>query len=431
MTETKSRAERKQIQNYGAAPGVGVIDFPSLPEGTQTTVIPIRAADGGASRGVLYARGGERTVVCFSHPRGDMSQHYAVPALIEAGYAAYGHQCRGLNNDVDCEHEKIVQDLAAGFTHLKEVRGYEKLILVGNSGGGGLFAFYQEQASTPPPGRLIDTAAGEPCDLNAVNMPKADGIVMMAVHPGEGQFMLKNIDPSIVDEDDPLSVDPSLDMYNPANGYRNPPESSNYPPEFVERYRAAQRDRVARLDARARNWIADNARFKRLMAEPGYADLPIDEQIYIKRRAEVGYYMTIYRTEANLAYCNLSLHSWTSTRDVGSIIGTDPHRLNYGPGGFSRYITPRAWLSSWSISSRANILRNVRSIHEPLLMLAFTKDNGCFPDENKEQFDACPSTDKTMDFIDADHYGLPLDERARGLGIITAWLAARFPQAEK
>ncbi len=217
---------KKHTQHQVSAPGVGVIDFSSLPEGTRSETISFKAADGVPSRGVLYSKGGEKTVVCFSHPRADMSQHYLIPYLLDAGFAAYGHQCRGLNNDVDCEHEKIVQDLAAGFCYLKKQRKFQKLVLVGNSGGGGLFTFYQEQAATPPPGRLTETVAGEPLDLNAVEMPAADGLVMMATHPGEGALMLDAIDPSVVDEEDPLSVDPSLDMYNPANGYREPPESS-------------------------------------------------------------------------------------------------------------------------------------------------------------------------------------------------------------
>lgn len=420
---------KKHQQHQVSAPGVGIIDFPALPEGTQTRILPFKAADGVPSRGVLYTRGGEKTVVCFSHPRADMSQHYVIPHVLEAGYAAYGHQCRGLNNDVDCEHEKIVQDLAAGFRFLKEEMGFEKLVLVGNSGGGGLFTFYQEQASIAPPGRLTDTAAGEPLDLNAVVMPKADGLIMMATHPGEGELLLNAIDPSVVDEDDPLSVDPSLDMYDPANGYREQPESSCYSEEFLTRYRMAQVARVARLDARARGWIAENAFYKAKLAEPGFASLSAEEKQFIRRRAVAGRYMIIYRTEANPAYCDLSLHSWESKREVGSVATTDVMRGNYGPGGFSRYITPRAWLSSWSMSSRANVLHNIASIQEPLLMLAYRGDNVCFPDDNKTQVDACPSTDKTMDFIDGDHYGLPLAERNKGMAIIVNWLKARFPAA--
>lgn len=429
MNATRPLEGKKHTQHQVSAPGVGVIDFSSLPEGTRTTTIPFKAADGVPSRGVLYQRGGERTVVCFSHPRADMSQHYLIPFLLEAGYAAYAHQCRGLNNDVDCEHEKIIQDLAAGFTHLRRERAFEKLVLVGNSGGGGLFTFYQEQAGTAPPGRLTTTAAGDPLDLNAIEMPAADGLVMMATHPGEGALMLSVIDPSVVNEDDPLSIDPALDMYNPANGYREGPESSRYSAEFLERYRAAQRARVDRLDAKARGWIAENRFYAARMADPAFKDLPQEEQHFIRRRAVAGRYMIIYRTEANPAYCDLSLHGWESKRAVGSVATTDPLRGNYAPGGFSRYITPRAWLSSWSISSRANVLRNLRSIRVPLFMLAYRGDNVCFPDDNREQVEACPSTDKEMKFIDGDHYGLPLYEREKGMGMIVEWLTARFPAA--
>ncbi|MFF3518651.1 hypothetical protein [Streptomyces sp. NPDC002573] len=166
---------------------VGVIDFDVLSAGTETTVIPVAASDGVVSRGFLYARGGERTVVVVvSHPRGDMSRHYAAPAVLEAGYAFYVPQPRSLNNDVDCEHERLLLDLAAGLSHLKNERGYEKIVLLGNSGDGSLLAFYQQQASTTPPGRLTDTAAGEPLDLNAVEMPSADGLVLIAAHPGQG-----------------------------------------------------------------------------------------------------------------------------------------------------------------------------------------------------------------------------------------------------
>ena len=103
-------------------------------------------------------------------------------------------------------------------------RGYERVIAVGNSGGGTLYAFYQAQAVTLPPGRFVDTPAGEPCDLNACVLPALDGMVHIATHLGQGKLMLDNIDPSVVDETDPLSVDPSLDMYNPDNGFRVPPK---------------------------------------------------------------------------------------------------------------------------------------------------------------------------------------------------------------
>lgn len=421
--------QQAQVQHRGGtAPGVGLIDFDALPAGTETTVIPITASDGVASRGILYTRGGERAVVVVSHPRGDVSQHYAAPAILEAGYAFYAHQCRGLNNDVDCEHEKLVLDLAAGLSHLKNERGFDKIVLLGNSGGGSLLAFYQQQASTAPPGRLDDTAAGEPLDLNAVEMPSADAIVLLAVHPGQGQFMLTGIDPSVIDEDDPLAVDPELDMYNPANGFREPPESSKYSAEFLEQYRAAQRARVARLDARARGLIADQERYRQMMQEPGFANLPPEERNYITRRAVVGRYMVIHRTEADPAYLDMSMHAWKSTRKPASIVGARPDQLNYAPSGFGRLVTPRAWLSTWSgLSTRATLIESLKSVHESLLLINFTGDSLCFPDDNQAQLDACPATDKTMLFFEAEHFGYPLAEREKALQSIVEWLGPRVP----
>ncbi len=430
MSENRTTFVAPEIPNYGAAPGVGIVDFPSLPVGTSVKTISFTASDGGSSRGILYTRGGESTVVCISHPRADVSQHYAIPALLEAGYAAYSHQCRGLNNDVDCVHEKLLLDLAGGYNHLKKQLGFKHLILLGNSGGGSLFSFYQQQATLTPPNRLKDTPAGDPCDLNAIEIPMADGIVLLGVHPGEGLFMLEGIDPSIVDEDDPLSIDPSLDMYNPDNGFREPPASSSYSAEFLHRYRAAQHARVARLDAKARRWVADQARHKALMEAPSFDELPLDEKNYITRRAVVGHYMIIYRTEANPAYCDLSLKSWNSTRVLGSIVGPRPDKLNYADGGFARYITPRGWLSSWSgLSSRAAIPETIKDIRVPVYIVSYTADNGCFPEDNKDQLAACPSEDKKIDFVDAEHYGRPLTERKKAVDMIVAWLQARFPAA--
>jgi hypothetical protein len=420
-------AQEPGIRHYGAAPGVGVADYDRLPTGTQTRSIAFKAVDGSSSRGVLHARGGEKTVICISHPRADVSQHYTIPALLEAGFAVYSHQCRGLNNDVDCVHEELLLDLAGGFHHLRSELGFGRMVLLGTSGGGSLFAFYQQQASKPPAQRLTSTPAGAPTLLDRIEMPRADGVILLGVHPGEGRFMLDVIDPSVVDENDPLAVDPSLDMYDPNNGFAEPPQRSHYDAQFLERYREAQRARIARLDARAKALIAGQERYKGLIAAPGFEDLPQSERNYQARRAVVGHYMIIYRTEANPAYCDLALHSWKSTRQVGSIVGKRPDLLNYSPGGFARYITPRAWLSTWSgLSSKAALLSTLSDNRAPLLIVSYTADNGCFPDQNRDQLAACPAEDKELAFADADHYGLPLSGRQQAIALLVDWLKARF-----
>ena len=54
---------------------------------------------------------------------------------------------------------------------------------------------------------------------------------------GQAGMVLLSLDPAIVDENDPKKVDPTLDLFNPANGYRKPPEASKYSEEFLARYR--------------------------------------------------------------------------------------------------------------------------------------------------------------------------------------------------
>src|SRR5262249_2114620 len=152
--------------------------FDTLPPGVTHEVVALKAEDGIGSKGVLYTKGGEKTVVCIMHPRGDMSRHYAIPSLLGGGYAAFGQESRWPNNDVACIHEMLLADIAAGIKFLKEQGGFQRVVFIGNSDGGSLYSFYQAQAVTSPPGRLADTPAGDPYDLNRFQLPPGDGIVI-------------------------------------------------------------------------------------------------------------------------------------------------------------------------------------------------------------------------------------------------------------
>src|SRR6266849_10319514 len=204
------------------------VSYATIDPSIRQEPVTLEGADGGLSSGILYTRDrSHKTVVCFMHPKADMSRHYAIPALLAAGYAAFGQNSRWLNNDEMCVHEALLLDVAVGMRFLRG-RGFTHIVLVGNSGGGSLYTFYQAQAATAAPGRLTHTPAGDPFDLNAYELPPADGFVHLAAHLGEGKILMQMIDPSVTDESDPLSCDPSLDPFNPANGYRHPPASSTY-----------------------------------------------------------------------------------------------------------------------------------------------------------------------------------------------------------
>ena len=169
--------------------------------------------------------------------------------------------------------------------------------VLGNSGAGSLYCLYQAQAVTAPLGRLTDTAAGDPYDLNAFTMPPADGMIFLGAHLGAGKILQTEIDPAVIDENDPLSCDPELNMYRPANGFREPPEYSTYPDEFLARYRNAQVGRVERIDAIAREHIRNPRPFRylqvfRLDANPGSTSRPLPSS-----RRTYGSFMSVRSSE--------------------------------------------------------------------------------------------------------------------------------------
>lgn len=411
--------------------GLSLLSFDTLPPGSSSEVVALQAEDRGESKGVLYTKGGEKTVVCMMHPRADMSRHYAIPYLLEAGFAAFGQEGRWPGNDIACIHEMLLMDIAASVRFLKE-RGFQKIILLGNSGGGSLYTFYQAQAATAPPNRLTDTPAGDPYDLNRYQMPAADGMVIIAAHLGEGKVLQAAIDPSVTDEVDPLSCDPSLDMYNPANGFREPPESSKYSEEFLLRYRAAQAMRVARLDAIARRYIEEQRYFADLTREAAFDNQPPTRRSFVSRRAVSGRYLLINRTEANPAFTDLSIDP--SLRSYGSLFSPRPDLFNYTEAGFGKYQTPRAWLSTWSgLSSRASVLDNIIRIKVPTLVLNYTGDHGIHPSDSEAIYRRSAAADKQLEQVDGDHFGNPLPSRPDRGGrpeaarLIVRWLRERFP----
>lgn len=409
----------------------GLMTCDALPADSRHEVVRLKAEDRGESKGVLYTKGGEKAVICLMHPRGDMSRHYLTPYLLDGGYAVFGQESRWPGNDVACIHEMLLADIAAGMRFLKE-RGFQKIAFVGNSGGGSLYSFYQAQAVTDPPGRLKDTAAGDPYDLNRFQMPPADGLIFLAAHLGEGKYLQKAIDPAVVDETDPLSCEPSLDMYSPASGFREPPEPSKYTQEFLARYRSAQTARVARLDAIARRHIEEQRYFRGIARQPEYDRLPLERRIFIARRATLGTYMVIHRTEANPAFTDPSIGR--SARDYGSILSPRPDLFNYSEAGFSKYMTPRAWLSTWSgLSSRASVLDNVAMITVPTLVVNYTGDHSIYPEDSEAVLQHSAASDKQLINVDADHFGFPLSSKpshggrpAAGNAIVD-WLRKRFP----
>jgi pimeloyl-ACP methyl ester carboxylesterase len=421
------KAETRVVEG-GATAGFLNTDWNprDVPAGTSTRNVVLRTADGAATSGSLYAKGAPRTVVCIMHPREFMACHYLIPDIVGAGFAAWSQSPRSIGNDIRLEHEFALYDVAAGVQFLREA-GFRNIVLLGNSGGSGLYSFYVQQSSLAGEERIATTPAGRPTNLGTLDLPSVDGVIFVAPHPGQGALLLQCIDPSVTNESDPLSVDPSLDAFNPQNGFADPPRSSRYAPEFVTRYREAQLRRVRRLDETARQLIAARlAARKRAKASGDLDD---------RRRAAHSPIMTVWRTDADLRNFDLSLDP--SDRSYGSLWGKDPFTSNFGSVGFARICSPESWLSTWSgLSSNATVAKTAPAISHPTLVVEYTGDPACFPTAVRNIYSSIGSTDKHPVRVRGDHHGGALtrdEEPGRYVvgRLIRDWLRERFSVASK
>lgn len=411
-------------------------NFRIWPEHAQCEPVTMKADDFRELRGLYWtAKGNEkpRIGIVVMHPRADFTHHYIVPRFTKAGFAVLGANTRNPNNDTNTIHEEIILDASACVKYLKDVKGCQKVLLFGNSGGGSLFAFFQAQARLAPQQRLSHDPAGIPVALKGAKMVPADGIILCSAHKGEGKIMNECIDPSVVDERNPELTDPDLDMYDPRNGFREPPEWTEYSTEFCERFRAAQIARVKRIDGIARGYIDEFRRAELLRADPEFKKLPYEKRMRILRQEAFEPVMVIYRTMANLHY--VDRHLDPSDRPYGSLISERPDLMNWQYLGFGRMCTPRAWLSTWSgVASKADLRANLKQIEEPVIVVNAGRDNEIFPNTDaKPIYEAVVSKDrKYVNFPEALHYFEPpfgqkeTPDVDKLMDLLVPWVEERF-----
>ena len=203
-------------------------------------------------KGALYRPepGRERSVaVLLIHRVNNYLGHLAAWELSARGFVVLAMNSRFDNNEASLVWEVIAQDVKTGMDYLRKQRGIRQVVLFGHSGGAATLSFYQAVAEN---GTAYCRTAQKltVCNADLANLPKADGLVLVDASLGNPVGLLRGLNPAVTTEGDPKAIDPTLDPFNPANGF-NPAGPSSYSPEFKQKYFAAQSARMNRLIASA------------------------------------------------------------------------------------------------------------------------------------------------------------------------------------
>jgi len=315
------------------------------------------------------------TILLFMHPATTLNLLPLPKAMASAGLHVMCCGSRYAKNDSALIMEKVVADMGAYIRYAKEQLGYEKVILVGWSGGGSLSITYQAEAENS---MIKSTPGGEPYDLSELDLIPADAILSIAAHLSRAETLTEWIDPSIENETDPDSRVLELDIYAEEN-----PNQPPYSADFLDFYRAKQLQRNRRISQWAKDTLDDLKRknsgenerafvVHRTMADPRWLDPAVDPN------------------DRKPHWCYLG----------------DPKIVNAGPVGLARFSTLRSWLSQWSYDdSNTRTDASAERITVPVCVIENTADDATPASHPRKIFDLLGSQNKEFHKIQgATHY---------------------------
>ena len=201
----------------------------------------------GQAKGVLYrpdSGPAPHVGVIVIHRTGNFLSHPACTELSQRGVAVLCVNARYDNNETLVRFEPIALDIKQAVEYLRQQPGISKVVMFGHSGGGSMIAFYEAVAENgvaycQDPRRLSK------CSGELAGLPKVDGLILADAHPGEAEQVMRGLNPSIVQDPKSgrITIDESLNPFNPRNGY-TPSGKSNFTPAFQARYFQAQADEM-------------------------------------------------------------------------------------------------------------------------------------------------------------------------------------------
>ena len=358
----------------------------------------------GSVKGALYVPDtgpAPHIAVLLIHRTANFMSHIATTELSKRGFMVLGMNPRSDNNEAAVHFEENALDIKSGIEFLRKQPGITKVILVGHSGGGPATSFYQAVAERGVsycrgPNKLVE------CDETLAGLPRADGLVLIDAHPGVSVNGLRSLNPAVLDERDPGTIDPSLDPYNPANGYD--PKQPHYSDAFKKRYFAAQAQRMNRLIDRAKAALARH-----------------DDDVFLVVRGEGARLM-----ELDPAVHHSTVAPRKLLRNDGSVVtqivesvrpigrGSEAQNAAFTTG--TRLLTARSFLSANAIRARDSMddidwcsSNNstpcaLKQITIPLLVTAMGAHY--FIRDNEIHFEAAASADKDFIVVEGATHGI-------------------------
>ena len=364
-----------------------------------------------ATKGALYTPdSGPAPTVAFLaiHRTSNFMNMIGTRELAKRGFMVLGMNPRSDNNEAVVNFEDIALDIKQGVEFLRKQPGISKVILIGFSGGGPSTTFYQATAEQGPsfcqgPNKLTQ------CSNALAGLPPADGMLLLDAHPGNTVNSMRSLNPAVLDENNPSIIDPSLDPFDPKNGF-NPNGQSIYSAEFMDRYFKAQAARM--------NGLIDKALAMRENIKQGKG-LTTDDAPFI-----------FYRNRARLMDFSMSVHPSTtrpqklikndgsiSTEIVRSVrvAVTNSAKLDKTLSNGTKFLTLTSFLSANAIRAKDSMIDiewctsnnstpcALRQITVPILITAM--GGHYFIADNEIHYDVAASKDRDFVVVEGAVHG--------------------------
>jgi hypothetical protein len=395
---------------------IGAIEIP----GVKTTFIYL----GSGVPGVLYeptAPSAKAQIgVLVMHSGADYLRHSSCTELSKRGYRVL---CANTSGDKSGTFDTgrldaSLLEAGQGVRFLRSHTGIRKVVLWGHSGGGTLMSAYQSIAES---GVQVcqDAAKLHRCPNTLAGLPPADGVILGDTNIGLGTITLLSVDPAVISHGSGLKLNPELDMYNPANGYRSDGKTV---------YSEAFKRKFFKAEAERNNAIIKLAQERLAAIEAGNGQFKDDEPFFIPG----GYIGNNRLLSQDVSLMSRSRQPWPLVHADGSITreiiqGRRVAQATENPSAYYRRgaikTTVRGFLTSYAIradadrysysadnihgvqwtSSYASPPGNVQSLSAPLLLLGMT--GGYEGWASELIYELAKSADKELAFINGATHG--------------------------